>query len=156
MENVKIITRRKNGSIRVTSKFDGKSKTDPSWAKDLEAQNVINKYMKTGVWTGTPKGSYDPEGRLMNVDLSYALSVVREATDVFNALPSELRARFGNSPEAYLSFIQNKDNMDECLKLGILVKTDNSPSDADRIVQSVDNLSKSLSSTKAKNDKATD
>ena len=91
MENVKVITRRKNGSIRVTSKFDGKSKTDPSWAKDLEAQNVINKYMKTGVWTGTPKGHYDPDGRLMNVDLSSALTVVREANEAFNSLPSELR-----------------------------------------------------------------
>jgi len=152
MENVKVITRRKNGSIRVTSKFDGKSKTDPSWAKDLEAQNVINKYMKTGVWTGTPKGSYDPDGRLMNVDLSSALSVVREATDVFNALPSDLRARFGNSPEAYLSFIQDKNNMDEAIKLGLLVKKENIPSDTDRVVESINALSKTLAPKKSKSE----
>lgn len=152
MENVKVITRRKNGSIRVTSKFDGKSKTDPSWAKDLEAQNVINKYMKTGVWTGTPKGSYDPEGRLMNVDLSSALTVVREATDVFNSLPSELRARFGNSPEAYVSFIQDKNNMDEAIKLGLLVKKENIPTDTDRVVESINALSKTLAPKKSKSE----
>ena len=152
MENVKVITRRKNGSIRVTSKFDGKSKTDPSWAKDLEAQNVINKYMKTGVWTGTPKGSYDPEGRLMNVDLSSALTVVREATDVFNSLPSELRARFGNSPEAYVSFIQDKNNMDEAIKLGLLVKKENIPTHTDRVVESINALSKTLAPKKSKSE----
>lgn len=148
MENVKVITRRKNGSVRVISKFDGKSKTDPSWAKDLEAQNVINKYMKTGQWLGTPRGQYDPDGQLMNVDLGSALAVVREATDAFNSLPSDLRARFGNSPEAYVSFIQNKENMDEAIKLGLLVKKENKPTDVDRIVGAVDGLAKEIKAGK--------
>ena len=146
--NGKIVIRSPGKRTRVVHYNSEKSKTDPSWAQDLEAQSVINKYMKTGQWLGTPKGGYDPEGQLMHVDLQSAMNIVREATDTFLSLPSELRARFGNSPEAYVAFIQDEKNKDEAVKLGLLVKKSSVPSDADRIVGTVGDLAKEIKAGK--------
>jgi len=49
-----------------------------------------------------------------------ALSLVREAGEAFMRMPAYVRARFGNDPEGFLAFVENPENRDEALKLGIL------------------------------------
>lgn len=53
-----------------------------------------------------------------------AQQIVLESEALFDALPSALRDRFGNDPANLLDFINNPDNVDEAIKLGILSKTD--------------------------------
>lgn len=125
------------------------SKTDPSWAAETEANNVIAKYMKTGQFPQANRvGSYADMTEIG--DLHSAMEKVRAAQDAFMSLPSDLRLRFGNSPEAYLAFVQDKKNMDEALKLGLLIKNEKEVSDADRIVDAVSKVEKAVAPRKQK------
>lgn len=66
------------------------------------------------------------EGRFVDISNapSYiqALNIVANANVLFDRLPSNLRDRFNNDPMAMLSFIDNPDNNDEAIKLGLLPK----------------------------------
>lgn len=55
-------------------------------------------------------------------DLGAALRYVKAATDAFMSYPAEIRARFGNDPSVFCDFVENPDNKDECIRLGILAK----------------------------------
>jgi len=63
------------------------------------------------------------------VDFQTALNAVHRARDQFAALPSGIRDRFNQSPQALLSFLSNPANRDEAVRLG-LVNAPPSPSGA--------------------------
>lgn len=56
-----------------------------------------------------------------------ALNVVAKATSMFEALPSRLRDRFGNDPAQLLAFLDDEENRDEAIKLGIVKKPEEPP-----------------------------
>lgn len=55
-------------------------------------------------------------------DLGSALRYVRAADAAFMRYPAEVRARFDNDPAQFCAFVENPDNKDECIRLGILAK----------------------------------
>jgi len=55
-----------------------------------------------------------------------ALNRVAHANELFASLPSSVRDRFSNDPVRLLSFLDNPDNKDEGIKLG-LIKPDAPP-----------------------------
>lgn len=52
-------------------------------------------------------------------DLQSCIDTLKAANEDFLAVPSEIRARFGNSPAAFFDFCNNKDNLEELRKLGL-------------------------------------
>lgn len=61
------------------------------------------------------------------VDLQSALEVVRRSQEAFDALPADLRFRFGNDPVAFMDFVQDESNKDEAIKLGLIPKPEEPP-----------------------------
>lgn len=55
-------------------------------------------------------------------DLGSALRVVKEARDRFDALPVDIRNRFANSPARLWDFVNDPANVDESVRLGLLVR----------------------------------
>lgn len=53
-------------------------------------------------------------------DFQSAMNAVRQANETFMQLPAELRARFHNSEQEFLAWADNKDNLAEAAKLGLL------------------------------------
>lgn len=53
-------------------------------------------------------------------DLHSALNQVREAETAFDALPAEVRKRFGNDPGELLDFMSDAENAAEAAKLGLI------------------------------------
>lgn len=53
-------------------------------------------------------------------DLQTALNRIREATDHFMALPPKLRQRFGDNPGNLWAFVNDPQNADEAVALGLL------------------------------------
>lgn len=51
-----------------------------------------------------------------------ALEQTKAAADAFNLLPATIRKRFGNDPAELMQFLQDKDNHEEAVKLGLLTK----------------------------------
>lgn len=56
------------------------------------------------------------------VDFRTALDRTRDAIERFEALPAELRNRFGNDPVALYSFVSDEKNAEEAVSLGLLKK----------------------------------
>lgn len=143
---MKVIEIRKNGTKRVYTRNTAPSKTDPSWAKEADVNNIMEKYRKTGQVNYLAKN----QGRFADVseipDLSQALNDVARSNAAFMALPSELRLRFGNSPNEMVKFIHNPDNYQECVSLGIFPKPKSTP-------QAPEDKNVSTTKTKSKNAK---
>lgn len=53
-------------------------------------------------------------------DFQTAMNKVREANETFMAMPAQLRARFHNDPQEFLTFTSNEENLPELEKLGML------------------------------------
>lgn len=51
-----------------------------------------------------------------------AQNLLIEAQQQFADMPSAIRDRFNNDPYQMLQFVENPDNIDECIKLGIFEK----------------------------------
>lgn len=98
--------------------------------KDNSDINVILK--RFGVTGHLPQAARLPQyGDYTGIDdFHTAMNVVREAQEGFNALPSGLRRRFGNDPQAYLEFVSNPENEEELVKLGIAVPRETSIMDS--------------------------
>lgn len=62
---------------------------------------------RTGDFTGAP-------------DFHTAMNLVRQAQEEFLRVPAHIRARFGNDPGAFISFIEDDSNREEAARLGLL------------------------------------
>ena len=56
------------------------------------------------------------------------MNKVIEAREMFDALPSKIRERFGNNPGAMINFVMDPNNRDEAIELGLLEVIDNNDS----------------------------
>lgn len=98
------------------------SMTQQSFVKECDINNIIKQFSQTGMITHiserAAEGAYVdlPE----SMDFQEALHTVEAARASFASLPSKVRDRFGNSPEAFLEFLHNPSNEDEARSLGLL------------------------------------
>lgn len=126
----KIISKRKDGSTRVVTPITQKSMTDQSFKDECDVNNIISKFKKTGNITHVARiqGTY---GDFSDIpDLQQAMQTVTEAHLAFDSLPSNVRKRFGNSPQEFLQFMADPKNDNEAITLGLKVpKPGPNPSD---------------------------
>lgn len=103
----------------VVSYQGGVSRTEKSHRVKCNINTIVNKYRKTGLCPqrGTP-GFY---GDFSNVpDYQTCIEQVNIAQDAFMSLPSKVRKEFDNDPAKLLKFLDNPDNRDKAIELGIL------------------------------------
>lgn len=117
----KVITRTKEGRVRVVNELVGPSKTDQSFAKDTDVNNIMYKYRAIGVdYNRLPapgKGVYGDFTKIK--DYKSAMESVLKAQNDFMALPSNIRNRFQNDPSQLIAFCEDPKNYDEGVKLGL-------------------------------------
>jgi len=105
---------------RVSFETVGVSMTRQSFKKDCDINYIMAKYQKTGLieHVNRYQGNY---GDFLTVD-DYQSSMIKvmQANEAFESLPSSLRKRFSNDPAEFLSFVQNPDNRDEMIELGLI------------------------------------
>jgi phage internal scaffolding protein len=53
-------------------------------------------------------------------DYHTALNAIRASDEAFMALPAKIRAKFDHDPNALLQFLQNADNRDEAIEIGLI------------------------------------
>lgn len=99
------------------------SMTDPQFLSDCDINIIIKRFAATGQLPPTRRegisGDFSDVG-----DFQQCLDRINRAKSEFEALPSDLRARFGNDPRSYVDFVLNPDNADECVRLGLRVLPD--------------------------------
>lgn len=110
--------RTKYDNVDVVSPSGGISMTDQQYRDECSIDVILKRYK-----AGQPlpvherKGSY---GDFSDVgDFMSCFDRINAAREDFAALPSEIRARFGNDVTAFYNFVLDPSNIEECAKLGL-------------------------------------
>jgi len=96
--------------------------TDQSYKNLCDINNIMAQYAKTGTFghVASRQPQYIDNTTIPN--LENAFSIARNATDLFNSLPPDIRKLMDNNPINLESFVHNPDNADMLLKHGLIVK----------------------------------
>lgn len=107
--------------VRVRTPMDSKSKTKQSMKAECDINNIMAKYQKTGAIQHA--NAFQPEyGFASSIDFLDSMNVVTRAQQMFDALPSSIRGRFGNDPGLFLDFCQDEANASEMIELGLVAQ----------------------------------
>ncbi len=101
----------------------GAGLTEQSHRDTCDINCILADYHKTGLLKHAAKN----EGRYDDVtanDFQEAMFLVKNAQNMFEELPANIRDRFANNPASFLDFVQDESNLDEMQKMGILKGND--------------------------------
>lgn len=99
------------------------SRTKQSHKAEVDINNIIRQYTSQGMiellHQNAAKGVY----RDLPADFTYqdALNIVVQAESAFASLPSKVRERFHNNPAELLAFMEDGNNAQEAIKLGLAI-----------------------------------
>lgn len=116
----KISTHPVTGRTVVDTVNKEKSITQQQFKDECDINNIMAKYQKTGEFTGAIRkgGQYGDFSQITDFhDMQNTLIYAQEA---FMLLPANVRTRFRNDPGELLNFLQDENNYDEALDLGLL------------------------------------
>jgi len=96
------------------------SLTQQQFKEESDINVIVDRFMKTGhLPDPVSMPQYvDYEGVF---DFQSAMNVVRQADENFMSMDAKVRARFHNSPQEFLEFFANPDNVDEAVRLGLAI-----------------------------------
>ncbi|AXL15262.1 internal scaffolding protein [Microviridae sp.] len=105
---------------RVRKNFSKPSLAKQSFKEECDINNILGKFRKTGLLTHTKEnnGMYSELPELE--DYHHAMTQIAEAQQSFETLPSDLRAKFGNDPGAFLDFVHDEKNIDAMVEMGLM------------------------------------
>lgn len=100
--------------------FPDASLTQQQFADEADINTIINRFLKTGVLPtpNTFPQYVDFEGVF---DYQSAMNLVRAADESFMRMDAKVRARFNNSPQEFLEFFANPENVEEAIRLGLAI-----------------------------------
>lgn len=104
---------------RVQAEPGGPSMTQQNFKDDSDINLILAKYKKTGLIDHINKygGQYaDMPGE---DDFHAAMNLVTNAQTMFADLPSEIRGHFENDPALFLDFMDDPENREEAIKMGL-------------------------------------
>jgi len=99
------------------------TKTQQHFKNECNINQIMKKYAKTGFLTDPTKipTRYPQFGDFSNIqDYQTLKNKELEISTYFNKLPAALRTKFNYNPQEFINWINNPDNKDEALKLGLI------------------------------------
>lgn len=115
----KIIEQRENGTTRIRVVNEEPSMVQRHFKETTDINKIMRKYHNDMRQVAPPQRGFYGEFSNAPDYLAARISLI-EAQQSFDALPSEVRKRFGNDPAQLLAFIDDKNNRDEAIKLGLI------------------------------------
>jgi len=113
-----------NYDTNAASNESGVACEEPSLAQqhyrdECDINNILRQFNITGQ---LPTAPLSPRyGDFTGIkDYQSALNAVIAAEDGFMTLPADIRAQFGNDPELLINFLDNPENKDQAIKLGLI------------------------------------
>lgn len=114
--------------------------THQSFKDECDINTIVARFGLTGELPGDFR--MPVSGDFTGVtDFHTAMNMVRDAQDNFMRMPAELRKRFGNDPQVLMEFLEDANNKDEAIKLGLIDKPVEKTRDA---VQAIDELASKI------------
>lgn len=109
------------------SQSEGITFTEPSMtlqsaAPECDIYNILNQFNTTGIVTHVASGTPQYSDVSEVPDYQAAMEIIMTAEEQFSVLPSHVRREFDNDPGKMLEFIQNPDNYERGVELGLFVQ----------------------------------
>jgi len=104
---------------RVQLKKDLSNPAQQQFKEECDINNILAKYQQTGIleFTNNNQARY---GDATSIDFQQAQNIVANATAMFDSLPSSIRAEFENDPALFLDFVDNPENRDKAIEMGLI------------------------------------
>lgn len=101
---------------------ESKSMTDQSAKKQTDINSIMANYAKTGLLPVQQEkvARYIDNTQIMPLEQAHEL--VRDAMNLFEELPAQIRKLMDNKPENMVNFIKDPDNKDILIKYNVLEK----------------------------------
>lgn len=113
-----------NYDMALVSQETGLECKDPSLAQQhMKDECDINVLVERfGVTGSMPVAPIEPSyGDFSGVsDYHTAMNKIKAAEEAFMALPAKIRAKFDHDPNALLNYLQNEENRDEAIQIGLI------------------------------------
>ena len=93
--------------------------TEQNMTKECDVNEIIKKYDKQGLITHLNRIEAQ-FGDMTGMDYKESLDLVIKVKAEFDQLPSEIRKEFSNDPAKYLEFMENPENRDRAIELGLI------------------------------------
>lgn len=94
-------------------------RTEQAHKKETDINQIIAKYDKTGLITHVSR--FEAKfGDLTGDDFKSMMDKVTNANSMFEQLPATIKNEFQNSPEKLLRFMENPDNRQRAIELGLI------------------------------------
>jgi len=111
--------------IKVTVDFDAElepSMTKQNHTAECDINNIMAKYKRTGLidHVNHYQGEYADVTNLG--DFQEALNTVAAAQEAFDQLPASVRKEFDNDPGKFVHFVENPDNIDKMVEMGLATR----------------------------------
>jgi len=90
-----------------------------SFKDECDVNTILNRASKTGLINHVNRFQGDYSDVTTASDYQTSVNAVMDAHDAFMELPSGIRKRFSNSPEEFLAFVHNPDNLDAMVDMGL-------------------------------------
>lgn len=94
------------------------SQTKQSFTQECDINQIMAKFQKTGAIDHLAKHQ-DQYGFANSQSFHEAMNIVSTAKSMFQELPSSIRRKFENDPAKFLDFVEDPDNHDELVTLGL-------------------------------------
>lgn len=108
---------------RVTAPAGGETMTKQSMAAEVDINNIIKRWLRTGVAPVTGQKPLYGDFTGM-VDFHSAMNRIRTAEADFMALPSAVRKHVDNDPGKFLEMVYDPERHDELVELGLVPDRD--------------------------------
>ncbi len=103
---------------RVRFECVGSSLTKQSMAKECDINQIMLKAQKGAAITHFNRRNAE-YGDATGESFTEAMNLIVDAQKMFSELPSSIRSKFGNDPASFLDFVQDEDNAEEMVELGL-------------------------------------
>lgn len=100
--------------------FSEPAATQQQFKDECDVNFILRRFADTGVLTHV-SDSQPVFDECSEFDYLNAMNTVVRAQEDFEALPSNVRKRFNNSPAELFSFLAKEENRDEAVSLGLVV-----------------------------------
>lgn len=94
--------------------------TQQHFKDECDINNILKRVEATGVLPTNTKAPVYGDFTVVPKSLLEAFGMIKQANDLFMALPAVARERFNNDPEKMVAFLNDPQNREEAFKLGLV------------------------------------
>ena len=99
------------------------TKTQQQFKDEVDINTIVERFGVTGEMPEMRE--WPTQEEYLNVfNYQEAMNITVKARETFMLMPAKLRARFQNDPQEFLQYMENSENIEESIKLGLRNKRD--------------------------------